>query len=160
MARCIESEAAHPRHSLPFGQTLYVWARTLTERKAVAAGAILRTYYYTSAQGDYPSLDQMADELERVGIEAPRIFKKEEGRRSKRVDISLSTDMLTHAARHHYDIAVLVAGDEDYVPLVEAVQAEGRRVYVWSLPNGLSPVLNRVADAFTYLSPYLLPETS
>lgn len=32
------------------------------------------------------------------------------------------------AGRKYYDIAVLVAGDEDFVPLVEAVQSEGRRV--------------------------------
>jgi len=34
-----------------------------------------------------------------------------------------------------------LAGDEDYVPLVEAVQREGLLVYVWFVPDGLSPKL-------------------
>jgi uncharacterized LabA/DUF88 family protein len=57
--------------------------------------------------------------------------------------------MLSHAFRKNYDIAVLVAGDEDYVPLVKAVQSEGCRVYLWFLENGLSPFLKRTVDRFT-----------
>ena len=135
---------------------IYVWSRALTEHNVVAGGAILHTYYYTSLQGDYPSLDEVADALKQIGVEAPRIFKKVKGGHSKRVDISLATDMLTHAARHHYDIAILVAGDEDYVPLVEAVQTEGRRVHLWSVTEGLSPGLARAVDLFTDITPHLL----
>jgi len=50
------------------------------------------------------------------------MFYRSRNRRSKRVDSTLATDMRTHAHRKNYDIAVLVAGDEDYVPLVEAVK--------------------------------------
>ena len=56
--------------------------------------------------------------------------------------------MLSHAFRKNYDIAVLVAGDEDYVPLVKAVMSEGRRVVIWFLSDGLSPKLVDAADHF------------
>jgi uncharacterized LabA/DUF88 family protein len=63
--------------------------------------------------------------------------------------------MLMHATRKHYDVAVLVAGDEDYVPLVQAVQKEGARVAVWFVSKGLSPALRLAADDFTDLDQLL-----
>jgi len=59
--------------------------------------------------------------------------------------------MLVGAARRHYDVAVLVARDEDYIPLVKAVPAEGARVHLWFVSNGLSPHLRREADHFASL---------
>lgn len=91
-----------------------------------------------------------------MGIEAPRVFKKE-GDRSKGVDISLATDMLINATRKHYDIGVLVAGDGDYVPLVRAVQGDGARVIVWSVSSGLNPALVHAADDFADLDGWLFP---
>jgi uncharacterized LabA/DUF88 family protein len=64
--------------------------------------------------------------------------------------------MLTHAHRGNYDLAVLVAGDEDYVPLVQAVMAEGKRVAVWFLQDGLSDALRLEADHFYDLANVLL----
>lgn len=43
---------------------------------------------------------------------------------------------------------MLVAGDGDYIPLVEAVKAEGRRVVLWFVSSGLSPALARSADHY------------
>lgn len=64
--------------------------------------------------------------------------------------------MLIHATRKNYEIAVLIAGDEDYVPLVEAIKSEGQRVFVWFVSNGLSPSLKRSADFFQSLDEVLL----
>src|SRR5438552_16267039 len=88
-------------------------------------------------------------------METPRVFKKDKGKGSKRVDITLAIDMLLHGTRKHYDVAVLVAGDEDYVPLVRAVQGEGARVYVWFTSEGLSPGLYQAADYFVDLDEFL-----
>ena len=134
---------------------VYVWRSTLSSPGIVGGGGIIRSHYYTAVQGDHPTVDDVGADLKSAGIEAPRVFKKAKGARSKRVDITLATEMLLHATRQHYDIAILVAGDEDYVPLVEAVQSEGRGVHVWSIPEGLSPRLVQVADQYTDLTPYL-----
>ena len=117
----------------------------------------IRTYYYTSVQGDDPKLQAVQEALEEAGVEAPRVFKKPRDRRSKRVDISLATDMLTHAHRGNYEVAVLYAGDQDYVPLVEAVKEEGARVYVrFFKDQGLSHDLYMAADEFTDITGKLL----
>jgi uncharacterized LabA/DUF88 family protein len=86
-----------------------------------------------------------------MGIETPCVFKKNKTRGSKRVDISLTTDMLLHASRRNYDIAVLIAGDEDYVPVVQAVKLEGRRVLLWFIEDGLNPLLKKAADSYADL---------
>ena len=119
----------------------------------------VRRYYYTSARGDAHAREQYEEQLREVGIEAPRVFPRRAVGRSKRVDITLATEMLTHAHRGNFDIAVLVAGDEDYVPLVEAVKAEGRRVAVWFVNSGLSPALRKSADHFFDLRPVLFGST-
>jgi uncharacterized LabA/DUF88 family protein len=106
-------------------------------------------------QGDETKRAEMTDWLKGRQFEIPRVFRRDKERGSKQVDISLSVEMLVHAARRHYDIAVLVAGDQDYVPLVRAVRAEGARVHVWFVSNGLDPLLRQEADHFVNLDGYL-----
>jgi uncharacterized LabA/DUF88 family protein len=62
----------------------------------------------------------------------------------KRVDVRLAAEMIQYAAVDSYDIAVLLSGDQDFVPAVEAVQHLGKKVYVatWN-GRGLSPELRR-----------------
>ena len=49
--------------------------------------------------------------------------------KQKGVDILMAIDMLTKAYESHYDVAVLLAGDDDLVDLVKAVKDAGKRVY-------------------------------
>ncbi len=125
---------------------VYVWSQGLNN--ACTRIEVIRKHYYTSVQGASERVQEVQDQLKGLGIEAPFVFRRTKTRGSKRVDISLTTDMLTHAARRNYDIAVLVAGDEDYVPLVEAVKLEGRRVFLWFVENGLSDALRRSIDHY------------
>jgi uncharacterized LabA/DUF88 family protein len=124
---------------------VYVWSNYLNVHNHGAC-EVVRRYYYTSTPGDQKEIDAVQNELKETGIQAPRVFHKPRGKRAKRVDIQLATDMLTHAHRRNYDLAILVAGDQDYVPLVEAVQSEGKRVVVWFFSEGLSPDLMLAAD--------------
>lgn len=51
----------------------------------------------------------------------------------KRVDTRLVADLIHFAANGAYDAAVLVSGDDDFVPAVEAVNALGKQVWVATL---------------------------
>ena len=134
--------------------SVYVWSTKLNNECTTNAKTI-RKHYYTSVQGDRVAVDKIVDALREAGIEHPSVFQKKGGQRSKRVDISLATDMLLHACRRDYETAVLIAGDEDYVPLVEAVKDTGCRVFVWFLENGMSDPLRRAADRFANIEQYL-----
>jgi len=120
----------------------------------------VRRHYYTSARKDDDYRNSIEEQLKELGIEAPSVFPGKRDGRSKRVDITLATDMLTHAHRKNYDIAVLVSGDEDYVPLVEAVKSEGCRVVLWALKNGLSPALKKAADHYWDIGELLFRESA
>jgi len=48
----------------------------------------------------------------------------------KGVDIQLATDMITHSFKNNYDVAVLMAGDNDYVGALQAVKDNGKNVEV------------------------------
>lgn len=142
-----------PEHAA-FEPDVYVWSTGLNN--ICYWGGVRRCHYYTSITGDTDKITDVVDKLKAAGIQAPNVFKKTKNKGSKRVDISLATDMLIHAARKNYETAVLVAGDEDYVPLVEAVKSEGRRVVLWFVSDGLSPALRRAADYFAELDEVLL----
>jgi uncharacterized LabA/DUF88 family protein len=125
---------------------VYVWSKYAS--RLSGPEEYIRRHYYTSCSGDEIQRSKIAEDLRKLGIEAPRVFHRDKNGRSKKVDISLATDMLTHAHRDNYDIAVLVSGDGDYVPLVEAVKYEGKRVVLWALSSGLSKELRASADHY------------
>ena len=51
---------------------------------------------------------------------------RDEFRSEKAVDVKLATDLIV--LRDNYDIAIIVAGDQDYVPAVQYVKDNGKRV--------------------------------
>jgi hypothetical protein len=119
-------------------------------------GRAVRAYYYTSAVAAENVLAQYRDRLAEMGFD-PRVFKRDAGtKRSKGVDITLATEMLTNAFMDNYSLAVLIAHDGDYVSLVEQVKRLGKVVVVGFLDNcGVSKALIRAADYTQDLAPGL-----
>ena len=39
--------------------------------------------------------------------------------KQKEVDMSLGVEMLMHAFRDHYDVAILMSGDRDFIPAID-----------------------------------------
>lgn len=117
----------------------------------------LRAYYYTAMKGDEVAIKEIQEAIWRLGF-TPRVFKKKgANERSKGVDITLATEMLAGAYKGTYDTAVLVAGDADYVPLVEEVKRQGRRVVIAFLgpADGLSDELRLAGDRYLNLAPFI-----
>jgi uncharacterized LabA/DUF88 family protein len=52
----------------------------------------------------------------------------------KETDVNLAVDMVVGAYEERFDVAMLVAGDTDYVRAIQAVQARGKRVVWCHLP--------------------------
>jgi hypothetical protein len=107
-----------------------------------------RAYYYTAVVGDDERLMTTRLAIRNLGFD-PNVFKKAKGTRSKGVDVSLTTAVVSHAYRGSYEIAFLVAGDGDYAPMVEEAKRAGRRIVVAFFENyGLNPALRIAADVF------------
>jgi len=56
----------------------------------------------------------------------------------KEVDVSLAVEMMEHALMNHFDVAIVVSGDRDYIPVIQKVQAAGKRVEVASYEEFIS----------------------
>jgi uncharacterized LabA/DUF88 family protein len=137
----------------------FVWlpGRSPTSATVMTSSALqrvgVRASYYTSISGDEPLLTAVRESLWSLGFD-PHVFKKDsQSKKTKGVDITLTKDMLSHAFLGNYDDAGLVAGDADYVPLVEEIKRLGKVVHVlFFKSHGLSPELRRSADAFEDIS--------
>jgi uncharacterized LabA/DUF88 family protein len=117
----------------------------------------LRAHYYTSVGGDIQAQEKVREALWQIGF-APAVFKKDtQSKKSKGVDIALARDMLAHAFRDNYDAAVLVAGDGDYLPLLEEVRRLGKLIHiVFFRSSGLNDSLRLEADIFHDLAALFL----
>src|SRR5260370_31293287 len=67
-------------------------------------------------------------------------------RRQKEVDILLATDMLTHGFNGNMEKSVLLAGDLDFRPIVEALVRHGVFVEVWYHRSSIAQDLPGAAD--------------
>lgn len=75
----------------------------------------------------------------------------------KGIDVQLTTDMLLHSFKNNYDVGVLVAGDNDFVPALQAVKDSGKHVEVALFGRGgTSRELRAVADRVITVNPRLL----
>lgn len=110
----------------------------------------IRSYYYTTTGGDENEIKRIRECLWDMAFQ-PEVFKRPRARRqqAKGVDIALTKDFLSHAYSDNYDVAVLVAGDGDYVPLVDEVKRLGKGVFVvFFRDSGVNPELRLSSDVF------------
>jgi len=70
--------------------------------------------------------------------------------RQKKVDVQIAVDMLLHAFRGNMHRATLLAGDIDFVPLLEALVREGMQVNLWH-PEQAARELMSAADETSLL---------
>jgi len=86
------------------------------------------------------------------------VFDRNASNKEKQVDISLSTTMMEDSfqfmQRDRRDVAVLVAGDGDFVPTVRSLQRRGLGVRVVFWRHGVSSELRAAADEFVELDPH------
>ena len=119
----------------------------------------IRAYFYTSVVGDQQKLINIRRALHSLGF-APEVFKKDKKEeKAKGVDIALARDFLGHAFQNNYDVAVLVAGDGDYVPLVQEVKRLGKTVYLEFFKNyGLNEELYLASDSYFEMEQFFVDQ--
>jgi len=94
-------------------------------------GELLRVYWYDAARDRVPTIDQrVIAQMPRVKLRLGNLNARGQ---QKGVDAQIRADMEALARHRAITDAVLVAGDEDMVPAVEAAQAYGVRVHLWGI---------------------------
>jgi len=99
-------------------------------------GELIRTYYYDAIvdetekekRQEQKSFFSMMRNIPFCTVRLGQLIKTSEGYRQKGVDILMAIDMLSKAYENQYEIAILLAGDGDFISLVEAVKDAGKRI--------------------------------
>ena len=111
-------------------------------QKILGKRRLVRIYYYNAQVGQKEEPERYKDQKKFfAGVEAIPYTELRLGRLvynnwpnsppyEKGVDIQLATDMITHSFKGNYDVAVLVAGDNDFVGALQAVKDNGKNVEV------------------------------
>ncbi len=124
-------------------------------------GELLRVYWYDAARDRVPTIDQrVIAQLPQVKLRLGNLNARGQ---QKGVDAQIRADMEALARHRAITDAVLIAGDEDMVPAVEAAQAYGVRVHLWGIepPYGTNQAERLVWESDTvdvldapFLRPY------
>jgi uncharacterized LabA/DUF88 family protein len=114
---------------------------------------LVRPYYYGTRMKERKQ-ERFFDLLRHVGYEVKvlPLIQYGERRFEKGLDVMLVTDMLVLAHRDVYDVAILVAGDRDYLYAVKALKEMGKRVEVSSFDDACSRELGLTADSMISLT--------
>ncbi|HEX3965273.1 MAG TPA: NYN domain-containing protein [Trebonia sp.] len=124
-------------------------------------GELLRVYWYDAARDRVPTIDQRV--VAQMAWVKLRLGNLNARGQQKGVDANIRADMETLARHRAITDAVLIAGDEDMVPAVEAAQAYGARVHLWGIepPYGTNQAERLVWESDTvdvldaaFLRPY------
>src|SRR5208283_1583386 len=94
-------------------------------------GELLRVYWYDAARDRVPTIDQRV--IAQMPMVKLRLGNLNARGQQKGVDAQIRADMEALARHRAITDAILVAGDEDMVPAVEAAQAYGVRVHLWGI---------------------------
>lgn len=67
--------------------------------------------------------------LDYFEVRLGRLKNTKKGLRQKGVDTLIAIDMISKAYENHYDVAILLSGDEDLLDVVNIVKNTGKRVF-------------------------------
>jgi uncharacterized LabA/DUF88 family protein len=128
-------------------------------------GQLLRVYWYDAARDRVPTFDQRV--IAQMPLVKLRLGNLNARGQQKGVDAQIRADMEALARHRAITDTILVAGDEDMVPAVEAAQAFGVRVHLWGVepPYGTNQAERLVWESDTvqvlergFIEPYFAPQ--
>ncbi|MGD0216500.1 MAG: NYN domain-containing protein [Desulfobaccales bacterium] len=81
-----------------------------------------------------------------VTLRSRPLLSRRGGYVQKGVDTLIATDMVSMAFLNHYDLAILVSGDGDLAPAVDAVKAAGKQIIAAMFTRSRSNAVASSAD--------------
>jgi uncharacterized LabA/DUF88 family protein len=116
---------------------------------------LIRVHVYTGAYDQTREPQKYADQMRffnRVNqmpfttLKTRPLIRRGRTYIQKGVDTWIATDMVSMAFLKHYDLAVLVSGDGDLAPAVDAIKAAGKQIIVATFPRSRSTAISNSAD--------------
>lgn len=150
-----------PKNSVKHSENVYVWEENSIQFPGLHN--IIRANYYTYATGSDENIKEINTEIKSLFYRKhtdsplpnylyPVVFKKEKKEaQSKGVDIQMTVDILSNIYRDNIDTVYLIAGDGDYLPIIDEAIRMGKQVYLSAFSEGLNPKLEHKVDQFFLL---------
>ena len=124
---------------LPTYQTYYSWLNSLKDKP-----------YFEIIEGRQ-EIRQISNDIA-IDINDHNTYTTQE----KGSDINLAVNMISKGYQNAYDIAILVSGDSDYIPVVRELHHLGKIVVLAALPNQNISKYNEYKDGFVKINLKLL----
>ena len=64
----------------------------------------------------------------------------------KKVDVKLAIDIISYAYEDAYDIAVLVSGDGDFIPVIKKLNKLKKKLEIWAFNYSLANIIKKEVD--------------
>ncbi len=129
-----------------FKLDLYTLCKELTGNRRLEAAYVFDT---RAPYGLEDPAHRTHDRLRYLGF---RVIARESydpnRQEQKEVDVAMACEMVAHAYKDNYDVAIVVSGDRDFVPAIQRVQAAGKRVEVAALESAYNDECKRAADVY------------
>jgi uncharacterized LabA/DUF88 family protein len=154
-------EGKIPRDSVIHEPDIYAW-----EPKSIinpGLHELLRVKYYTYATGNDERITNINNEIKSLSFTKnndsklpnnlfPVVFNKpKKSAQRKGVDIQMTVDILSQVYYNNIDTVYLIAGDGDYLPIIDEVIRMGKQIYLAAFSAGLNKKLEHRVDLFNLL---------
>jgi uncharacterized LabA/DUF88 family protein len=123
------------------------WPRFLDTMR-IGRQLVSARWYQAYNRSPEPEQERFLHHLGLIGFAVRRkllkqVFDRHTGTSSLKgsLDLELAIDCLNEC--HHFDTAIFVTGDSDFVPLLEALQQRGKRVMVVATPQNVAVELRQ-----------------
>ena len=109
---------------------------------------LIRVYFYSGIDPTNESQIGFHKALRESGfhVETRPLVMRDGKFMEKGVDVMLTTDLLTHAFKDNFDVAVIIGGDQDYIKALEEVKREGKRIVLACFKSSFSAEIRQIAD--------------
>lgn len=131
-------------------------------------GDLIRAYYYDAiVDASHPKFAEQNEYFEQIRainsfeVRLGRLIQSgnqdEEHLKQKGVDVLLAVDMVTMAYENHYEFALLLAGDNDFLDVVKVIKNKGKRVFGFYFRDHISKQLLNILDARIAIDNFVNP---
>ncbi|HIH87277.1 MAG TPA: NYN domain-containing protein [Methanosarcinales archaeon] len=114
---------------------------------------LIRAYFYEGVIPDDDSKRSFHNALKAQGfhVETRPLVVRDGSFAEKGIDVMITTELLTHAFKDNFDIAVIVGGDQDYIVALKEVKREGKRIVLACFENSFSNEIQDIADESIFI---------
>lgn len=171
------------KNNVIYVKDIFVWSPDLFQRYNTMKD-ILRISYFTCITGDDVILKQLNDKISKIeysytvdivgggggnslytdglnkivntGTLNPRLFKKQKGQPSKKIDIAMVIDAFNYSILDGIDEIHIMSGDADFIPVLQEIMRRGKKVAVSSFSSGVNDEMKHIPDTYHCLDDIFL----